>query len=307
TLCRLAKDTDYAVIEMGANHAGEIARLVDMAIPDVAVINNVASAHLEGFGDLNGVAKAKAEIYAGLKEDGIGIVNADMKFAGEWKQVLANKQRITFGLDAESDITAKDLQLNATSSHFMVEMEGVLHYINLPMPGLHNVANALAAIAATSALIIPVTSIVSGLQLMQGVPHRLQLRSGVRQSQLIDDSYNANPGSYQQALKTLSGFSGEHWLVLGDFGELGKESEHIHYQLGLDAKASGVKRLMTVGKETQYACKSFGEGAYHFENINALQQHLETELTKDVTCLIKGSRFMQLDKLADALTVEGEK
>ena len=306
TLSRLAKDTDYAVIEMGANHAGEIARLVDMAKPDVALINNVAAAHLEGFGDLDGVAKAKAEIYAGLTESGIGVINADTKFVTEWKQALANKKHITFALEAEADITAKDLQLNSTSSHFMVNVEGIYHYINLPMPGLHNVANALAAVAVTSALVIPVTAIVAGLQSMKGAPHRLQLRHGVHQSQLIDDSYNANPGSYQQALKTLSGFSGEHWVVLGDFGELGSDSEHLHYQLGVDAKSSGVKRLLTVGKETVNAYKAFGEGATHFENIAVLQQQLETELTKDVTCLIKGSRFMQLDKLADALTVEGE-
>jgi UDP-N-acetylmuramoyl-tripeptide--D-alanyl-D-alanine ligase len=305
TLSRLATDTDYAVIEMGANHLGEIANLVDMAKPQVAAINNVAAAHLEGFSDLDGVARAKAEIFSGLTDAGVGVFNADMDFADKWQQLLTNKTQITFALDKEADIRVKDLQLSSTSSHFMVELDGVLHYINLPLPGLHNVANSLAAIAVTRALNIPVSNIVKGLASVQGVPHRLQLRTGIHQSQLIDDSYNANPGSYQQALATLSVFSGRHWLVLGDFAELGNESEQLHFKLGLDAKASGVERLLTVGLESKRASEAFGDGAQHFEDVNAVQQVLQSELSDSVTCLIKGSRFMQLDRLADALAVQG--
>lgn len=306
TLSRLSKDTDYAVIEMGANHLGEIANLVAMAQPQVAAINNVAAAHLEGFSDLDGVARAKAEIFAGLSDDGVGVFNADMTFVDMWKRVLADRAQITFALENEADIKVKDLQLNPTSSHFMVELDEVLHFINLPLPGLHNVANALAAIAVTRALSIPISNIVRGLASVQGVPHRLQLRSGVHQSQLIDDSYNANPGSYQQALATLNVFSGQRWLVLGDFGELGNESEQLHSKLGLDAKASGIERLLTVGVESKRASKAFGDGSQHFADVSAVQQVLESELTESVTCLIKGSRFMQLDKLADALAVQGE-
>ena len=306
TLSRLAKDTDYAVIEMGANHLGEIANLVEMAKPQVAAINNVAAAHLEGFNDLDGVATAKAEIFSGLTEEGIGVFNADMAFTNQWQQGLAGKAQITFAIENEADIKVKDLQLNPTSSHFMVELDGVLHFINLPLPGLHNVANALAAIAVTRALKIPVSDIVKGLASVQGVPHRLQLRSGVQQSQLIDDSYNANPDSYQQALATLNVFSGQRWLVLGDFGELGSESERLHFKLGLDAKASGIERLLTVGVESKRASEAFGDGAQHFTDVSAVQQVLESELIESVTCLIKGSRFMQLDKLADALAVQGE-
>ncbi len=306
TLSRLATDTDYAVIEMGANHLGEIANLVEMAKPQVAVINNVAAAHLEGFNDLNGVATAKAEIFSGLTEQGVGVFNADMTFADQWQQVLASKAQLTFGIENAADIKVQDLQLNPTSSHFMVELDEVLHFINLPLPGLHNVANALAAIAITRALNIPVSDIVKGLASVQGVPHRLQLRSGINQSQLIDDSYNANPGSYQQALTALNIFSGQHWLVLGDFAELGNESEQLHFKLGLDAKAAGIERLLTVGQESKRATEAFGDGAQHFENVNAVQQVLQSELTDSVTCLIKGSRFMQLDKLADALTMQGE-
>ncbi|MFW5451163.1 MAG: UDP-N-acetylmuramoyl-tripeptide--D-alanyl-D-alanine ligase [Methylophagaceae bacterium] len=303
TLSRLSRDTDYAVIEMGANHPGEIAALVDIVRPDVAVINNVADAHLEGFGGIEGVAKAKSEIFSGLSESGIGIINADMDFIDDWKQVLTGRLHTTFALDNTADLTAKDIQLGSTASHFMVDLDDVLHYIDLPLPGLHNIANSLAAIAATTALNISISNIVKGLSDVKGAPHRLQLRAGIHQSQLIDDSYNANPGSYKQALITLSAFSGEHWLVLGDFAELGDESEQLHFKLGLDARALNVNRLLTIGNQSQRASDAFGDNAEHFSDVVMLQNYLETELTQGVTCLIKGSRFMKLDQLADALAV----
>ena len=304
TLTRLTASTDYAVIEMGASRRGDILRLVDMAQPQFSLINNVGPAHLEGFGDLMGVAKAKAEIYFGLVDDGIGVLNADMDFVNEWKQVLANKKSISFALDNDADIKAKDLQLDTGSSHFMVELAGEFHYINVPLPGMHNVANALAAIAMTHAMGIPAEAMVKGLATMAAVPHRLQLRKGFNQSQLIDDSYNANPASYKQALATLATFSGEHWVVLGDFGELGADSEHLHSQMGVDAKNAGVDRLWTVGVQSKNACETFGEGAQHFDDVATLETMLKQVITQDVTCLIKGSRFMQLDKLADLLVEE---
>jgi len=306
TVMNIKPSTDYAVIEMGASQRGDISRLVEIAQPSVSIINNVAAAHLEGFGDLLGVAKAKAEIFLGLTQDGVGVINADMDFVAEWTEVLANKKVVSFALDNQADITAQDLQIDATSSHFMVELKGEFDYINLPLPGKHNVANALAAIAVTSAMDIPSSAIVKGLASMTSVPHRLQLRSGVNQSKLIDDSYNANPGSYKQALATLASFAGQHWLVLGDFGELGADSEQLHYQMGLDAKEAGVKKLLTVGKLSEQATKAFGVGAEHFDDINMLQENLTGALSNDTVCLIKGSRFMQLDQLADVLATDGE-
>tara|TARA_R110002049_G_scaffold9483_2_gene48299 strand:- start:642 stop:1997 length:1356 start_codon:yes stop_codon:yes gene_type:complete len=305
TLTRLAASTDYAVIEMGASQRGDIMRLVEMAQPQFSIINNVAPAHLEGFGDLMGVAKAKAEIFFGLANDGVGVFNADMDFVNEWKQVLTNRKSISFALDNDADITANDLQLDTSSSHFMVELDGEYHYFNVPLPGMHNVANALAAIAIAHAMSIPAKAMVKGLATMASVPHRLQLRKGFNQSQLIDDSYNANPGSYKQALATLATFSGEHWLVLGDFGELGADSERLHSQMGIDAKKAGVERLWTIGVQSKNACETFGDGAQHFSDAATLEAALKQTITKDVTCLIKGSRFMQLDKLADSLAEEG--
>ena len=306
TLARLDKNDDYAVIEMGASQMGDIASLVAIAQPDIALINNVAPAHLEGFGDVDGVAKAKGEIFADLGPDGIGIINTDMPYVDNWKQVLADKKVISFALENDADITAQDIQLDTASSHFMVELGKQFHYINLPLTGLHNVANALAAISVSDALNIPASAMEKGLAAMKGVPHRLQLRAGLNQSQLVDDTYNANPASYKQALASLQTFSGEHWLVLGDFGELGSESKQLHQQMGEDAKQAGIKRLFAIGENSQFAAQSFGEGAVHFEDMKQLQQQLQQELTHEITCLIKGSRFMQLDKLADVLADGGE-
>lgn len=306
TLTRLNDFTDYAVIEMGANHTGEIAKLVAMAQPDVALINNVAAAHLEGFGDINGVASAKAEIYAGLSTQATAIVNNDMPFIDDWQAVLKDKHIITFGIENDADITAHNLQLDPDASHFMVKLDDEFHHINLPLPGLHNVANALAAISVTKALGVPPAAMVTGLSSMTSVPHRLQLRVGVNGSHLLDDSYNANPGSYQKALQALTAFHSQHWLVLGDFAELGVTSESVHYQMGIDAHKAGITRLWTIGEQSQKASQAYGDGAQHFDSVSELENQLKSELKDGVTCLIKGSRFMQLDKLADALAVVGE-
>lgn len=306
TVCRVDHEDKFAVIEMGTNHPGEIAELVKIAVPDVAVINNIAPAHLEGFGTEAGVAREKGQIYAGLAADGVAVVNADMPYEALWTPLIAKRKTLRFGLENPADIDADYVQLDPASSHFLVKIEGVSHHFNLPLPGLHNVNNALAAIAVCRALDVPVDAMVRGLASMNAVPHRLQIRHGMAESRLIDDTYNANPGSYLQALKTLSAFPGEHWLVLGDFGELGNDSEAIHGQMGEQAREHGVSRLLTVGESSRIASQHFGDGAQHYEDIETLQQCLQQELGRDVTCLIKGSRFMQLDKLADLLAQEGE-
>jgi UDP-N-acetylmuramoyl-tripeptide--D-alanyl-D-alanine ligase len=307
TLFEVSADDDFAVIEMGANHHGEIERLVAIAQPDVAVINNVGPAHLEGFGSLEGVAQAKGEIYAGLKLSGVAVINADMPYQSLWQQLVAGRQSISFGLENKADISAKDINISATGSHFMVELDEVAHFISLPVPGKHNIANALAAIAVCRALTVPVESIVKGLSSFQGVARRLQLRAGVAGAKLIDDSYNANPASFQQALETLMSFSGHKWLVLGDFAELGDNSAQVHADLGEKAAEMGIERLFTVGNHSQLAAAAFGEAAEHFSSIETLQAELEQSLSAEVVCLIKGSRFMQLDKLADGLAEEGER
>jgi UDP-N-acetylmuramoyl-tripeptide--D-alanyl-D-alanine ligase len=306
TVCRVDPEDKFAVIEMGTNHPGEIAELVKIAVPDVAIINNIAPAHLEGFGNEAGVAREKGEIYAGLAKSGTAVVNADMPYADIWSPMIAGRKVLQFSLENEAEMKPDYVQLDGISGHFMVSMDGISHHFSLPLPGLHNINNALAAISVCRALTIPVDAMVRGLASMKAVPHRLQLRDGVNAARLLDDTYNANPGSYLQALKTLAGFNGEHWLVLGDFGELGTDSDAIHKQMGQQAKDHGVSRLFTVGQSSHMAAEQFGDNAQHFEDRETLLQCLQRELHEDVTCLIKGSRFMQLDKLADQLAQEGE-
>ncbi|HDZ15760.1 MAG TPA: UDP-N-acetylmuramoyl-tripeptide--D-alanyl-D-alanine ligase, partial [Methylophaga aminisulfidivorans] len=306
TVCQLDAYDQYAVIEMGTNHQGEIAYLMDIVSPDVSVINNVAASHLEGLGTVEGVAIEKGAIYQGLKEAGTAVINIDMPYQTIWQPMIEGKKTLTFGLTDEADIHAQYVQLDPSSSHFLVSIDNVNHHFTLPLPGIHNVSNALAAIALSEALTIPVDAMVKGLNKIQAVAHRLQIRPAISGGRLIDDSYNANPGSFQQALASLIAFPGQHWLVLGDFAELGETSESLHKQLGLDAKQSGVSQLFTVGMKSRIAAESFGTNAIHFEDISTLQQHLERHLTDGVTCLVKGSRFMQLDKLADALSQEAK-
>lgn len=306
TLTRLTPAHQYAIVEMGANHPGEIASLVSIAQPDVALVNLVAPAHLEGFGSVEGVARAKGEIYQGLRSGGFAIVNADMPYTDLWQSALADKQVIRFALDGQADITAKDCQTSPRGSHFMVALDGVCHFITLPLPGRHNIGNALAAIAVGQALALPPEAIVKGLGAMQSVAHRMQIRDGINQATLIDDTYNANPGSYQQALQALQQFPGRHWVVLGDFGELGEDADAIHHQMGEQARNAGVERLFCVGEMSRLAARSFGEGAEHFNAVKSLQTKLEHILDADVTVLIKGSRFMNLDRLADSLALTGE-
>lgn len=306
TVCRIDKNDDYAVIEMGTNHPGEIAYLMSIVSPDVSVINNIAAAHLEGLGSEEGIAREKGSIYQGLKQNGVAVVNADMPYDCIWQPLIADRKTIRFALQNNADIYAEYIQPEPASSHFLVHIDGVNHHMTLPLPGLHNVSNALAAIAVSVALDIPVDAMVRGLNKIQAVPHRLQMRKGLSDSRLIDDTYNANPGSYLRALETLAGFQEPRWLVLGDFGELGDEADAIHQTMGLQAKSAGVTTLFTVGEKSQLAAAAFGDNAIHFEDVQTLQQLLQNTLTADVTCLIKGSRFMQLDKLADALVAEAQ-
>lgn len=306
TLTRLKAEHQYAVIEMGANHHGEIKTLVAMAQPQVAIINNVGAAHLEGFGSLDGVASAKGEIYGGLTTDGIAVINADMPYQAIWQPLIGDRQQLSFALDQSADVTALDCQTTPAGSHFMVQLDGVNHFVSLPLPGRHNVANAVAAMTVCHALGIEPSAMIKGLASIKAVPHRLQLRPTKQQALLIDDTYNANPGSFKQALDTLKSFPGQRWLVLGDFGELGPDSLQIHQQMGRDAKAAGVHKLLTVGQQSAEAAAQFGDMATHFNDPDSLQTFLKQNLQADVTCLIKGSRFMQLDKLADALAAGGE-
>ena len=293
-----------AVVEMGANHAGEIAYLTRLAEPTVAIITNAASAHLEGFGSLEGVARAKGEIFQGLGDNGTAIINADDRFASLWCELAKNNNQLSFGLHQSADVSAcwqagdggSDMQVTTPDGEFQCK---------LALLGEHNVMNALAAIAAAQAADIPLAAIKGGLEAMQPVPGRLQLKPGINGSRIIDDTYNANPASLVAAIQVLAGFAGKKILVLGDMGELGEDALSLHAEAGRVAKTGGIDALYTVGAMSKAAAQAFGKGAQHFADQTNAITALLPELTPNVTVLLKGSRLSHMERVVDALVQGG--
>lgn len=296
TLLRLRDTHRYAVLEMGMNHPGEIAYLTRIAQPHVALVNNAQSAHLAGLGTVEAVARAKSEIFEGLSADGWAVINADDKNATLMRQLGKGHQTLLFGLDNDAQVSAR-YQLGVSGSEMHVitphgELDTSLH-----IPGMHNVRNALAAAAAAVALNIPLAAIAAGLAAFKGVPGRLQRRSGRHGATIIDDTYNANPDSARAAVAVLAAASGKKILVLGDMGELGENAVAMHAELGAYAKQLGVDHLLTLGQLSAHTAQSFGEGGRHFERIEELLVAIENLLDSDVTLLVKGSRFMQMERI----------
>lgn len=301
TLLRLDASHDYAVVEMGASHAGEIALLTRMARPDVGVITNAGTAHLEGFGSREGVARAKGELFADLASDGTAIINADDVYAPLWQELSGDRKRLLFGLDNTADVTARALEPDGTRTRFRLVTPRSEAAVELPLAGRHNVMNALAAAAAASALAVPAAAIAAGLAGVSPVSGRLRARQAASGAHIIDDSYNANPGSLKAALSVLSTQPGELWLVLGDMAELGQTAGQAHAEAGRAARIAGVRRLYAVGELSKQAVCAFGEGGRHFDDQHDLIATLQSCLTPQVTLLVKGSRSAHMDRVVDAL------
>ena len=303
TLFGLGNEHQYAVVEMGANHPGEIAWLSRIARPNVALITQCAPAHLEGFGSIEGVANAKAEIYEGMDQDGIAIINADDAYAELWRKKIKGFSQLSFGLEQPADVSAKSISQSAYrgKSDFILMTPSGSTNISLPMLGKHNVINALAAATCAIGLNIDLTLMKCGLENMTVVKGRLETKSGLNNSCIIDDTYNANPASLAAALSVVSSFKGRHWLVLGDMGELGPDSVAMHARAGIAARETGIERLYATGPLCRVAVESFGNDAQHFADIKQLIEKLRTEITSDVTVLIKGSRAMQMERVVKIL------
>lgn len=303
TLLRMRKEHMYAVIEMGASHAGEISRLVAMARPDVAIVNNVGTAHLEGFGSSDGVAKAKSEIYAGLSSDGYAVINADDAYAEFMRAAAAHCHRREFAMHADVEVKGE------SAEQFRVHSIGATVAPRLRLSGEHNHMNALAAVAALQCLDIPMPDIVRGLELVEAVPGRLEKKPGVNGSMIIDDSYNANPESTRSAMRVLSKCSGKRFLVLGDMAELGSDAQELHQAMGESAYEYGFEGFWTVGPLAAAARRVFGklagsEPAYvgsHCADQEMLIKALKPLLDPDVTVLIKGSRSSRMERVVEGL------
>ncbi len=300
TLSGLSAAHRYAVIELGANHPGEIAYLTDITQPTVAVVNNAAPAHLEGFGDLDGVARAKGELFEHLSDDGVCIINADDPYAGLWVSLADSRRVMTFGLEADADIQA-GWQGDMNGSDISLHTPSGSIAFHLPLPGRHNIMNALAASAAAIALGLTPESIARGLSTMHAVGGRWQPCKGLQGAQLINDTYNANPGSLSVALELLTNRQDECWLVLGDMGELGDAGEILHQQMGRQARDAGLRYLFALGSLAAEAAEAFGEGGEAFESLDTLVNRLREQLHPGVTVLVKGSRAMCMERVIDAL------
>jgi UDP-N-acetylmuramoyl-tripeptide--D-alanyl-D-alanine ligase len=296
TLLKLRAAHRYAVIEMGMNHPGEIDYLTRITQPDVAIVNNAASAHLAGLGSVEAVAHAKGEIFAGLKADGVAVINADDQYAQLWRELAQPHRVIDFGLDAPAavsacwDVTDYGIQMEITTP------QGATN-VQLQVPGAHNARNALAAAAAALALQIPPSAIARGLQNFSGVAGRLQRKPARGGAVLIDDTYNANPASMRAALQVLAQAPGRRVFVMGDMGELGADEERLHAVIGEQAQRLGIQRLLALGKLSAAAVRTFGSGAQHFDAVEALCAELDKELVAGTTLLVKGSRFMKMERV----------
>jgi UDP-N-acetylmuramoyl-tripeptide--D-alanyl-D-alanine ligase len=301
TLLSMPEDAEYAVLEMGAGKPGDIAYLARIAQPDVALVNNVAAAHLERMGSLQGVAETKGAIYRSLPVDGVAVINADDAFAEYFSRISSTRKSLRFGLMRRADISANlDPQVNA-DGHIRLLTPNVSTEVALPLAGRHNVMNALAASAVAIALGVPLTTIRAGLEAAPTVSGRLMRHAHASGAVLIDDSYNANPGSFGAAIATLASEPGERVLVMGDMAELGPEAERLHAEVGALAKRSGIERLRTVGRLSRAAADAFNSGALHYADQAQLVDALRTDLRKGVTLLIKGSRSSAMDRVVDAL------
>lgn len=343
TLLRIRENHDFAVIEMGANHFGEIDFLTDVTQPDVAVINNAGPAHLEGFGDVEGVARAKGEIFNSLTEKGVAVINADDDYADYWSNLNAKDDRkvISFGMSSGVTGVKSDVDISGTylgegrllirvnSSEQLEPLEQPLEQeMQLNLLGKHNAMNALAATAVVSALglrgsigVVDLEVIKKALESLNNVPGRLTRVEGLAGITLLDDTYNANPGSVNAAIDVLAESSGTRILVLGDMGELGGDEDKIHADVGTKAKLSGIEKIFGLGKYSAKACEAFGSPEHAYDELEALVEALKKVIHEEsndsmnasennkLTMLIKGSRTAKMERviegLRDALKVTG--
>jgi len=299
-LLRMSGNHRAAVIEMGMNRPGEIGYLTQLARPTVALVNNAQRAHLQGMGSVNEVAREKGAIYDGLAADGVAVINADDAFAGYWKAINAGRRTLTFGLSAGADVTARCTIHGFASDVALTSPQGETNF-RLQVPGQHNVRNALAAAAACLATGVSLAAVAEGLAGYTGTAGRLHLRKGAAGAVLIDDSYNANPDSMRAGIAVLAATPGRKILVIGDMGEIGDQSFQYHDEIGGYAKSEGVDFLFGLGEMSEVAARNFGEGGYHFTRLDDLVAAVKAELNENTVVLVKGSRFMKMERVVDAL------
>ena len=304
TLLDIEMNHRYAVVELGASALGEIAHTVSITRPQVAILNNALDAHIEGFGSLGNIVKAKSEIYEGLVDNGVGVVNLNDPHASVWIEKLHTLGRsvFTFGIETEATLSATHLKPDAHGCFsFELIIDQTSYAVSLSVMGQHMVANALAALSAWSALELPMDDGIRALERYQGFKGRLQIHSLTHTLQLIDDTYNASPSAVRAAIDTLMTLEGEHVLVLGDMAELGEDAIAIHQEIGRYALNSGVDLFLATGDLMKFASDAFGPDALHFADQTALVDGLKNVLPTHGVILVKGSRSAAMEQVVDAL------
>jgi UDP-N-acetylmuramoyl-tripeptide--D-alanyl-D-alanine ligase len=297
TLLQLDQSHDYAVIEMGARNPGDIRYLSQITSPDIALLLNAKPVHLDGMGSVEGVAQTKGEIFENLSSKCHAIVNLDDDFAGFWQQRIDTAQIVTFGLKAGADVSAANIELGAESVKFDLLINNQTEVVNLAVAGAHNVTNALAAAAVTSAAGLSIREITQGLNTFSGVDSRLNRSRGINGSIVIDDSYNANPEAMMAAIDVLAVQPGNHILVVGDMGELGEKAAQYHFEIGQYAKQHKVSRLIAVGELSRHVIKGFGDDGEWFSSQQELISSLTSSIKASDVVLVKGSRSAAMENV----------
>ena len=300
TLLKLRTAHHAAVIEMGMNHPGEIDYLTHIARPTVALVNNAQRAHLAGLGTVTDVARAKGEIFAGLTENGVAVINADDPNAQLWRGMNTARRVVSFGFAPTADVRGT-WQAHGPGGTLELATPLGNTSVDLQVPGEHNARNALAAAAACLAAGVPLAPIVRGLAHYAGVQGRLQRKPGQRGTRVIDDSYNANPDSMRAAIDVLAALPGRRIFVMGDMGEVGETTGQLHDEIGGYAKSQGIDVLFALGEKSVAAVHNFDGGAQHFKDVATLVAALLPLMDQDTTVLVKGSRFMKMERVVEQI------
>ena len=306
SLLTLQEKHQAAVFELGASGLDEIAYSVGLVQPDVVVLNNAYEAHIEGFGCLQNVVTAKGEIVRDMPEQAIAILNADDRHFEQWLKTAGNRKVMSFGLVESAQVSAKDISLYTSNSHFTLMTPLGSLPVELPFPGEHNVCNALAASAAALAAGVSLQQVVTGLASAAAVPGRLYSKAGMQGSTVIDDTYNASPASMKEALRVLAGYSGRRLAVLGDMAELGKFAGEGHSEVGVLARSLGIDQIWVTGVWAKNYQQGFGAETFVFKDKKRLITELSAQLQTGDIVLVKGSRSAGMEEVVNSLCISKE-
>jgi UDP-N-acetylmuramoyl-tripeptide--D-alanyl-D-alanine ligase len=300
TVFRLDASFKAAVIELGMNHPGEIAQLAAIAQPTVGLVNNAQREHQEFMESVEAVAKENGAVITALPAHGVAVFPADDPFAPLWRTYAGQRTVMSFGFSADAQVTCT-FTSNEFGSDLSITAGARKFDVRLAAAGAHNVRNALAAAACTLAIGVPEEAVIRGLEAFQPVNGRLQRKRARNGALLIDDTYNANPDSVRAAIDVLSNASAPRLLVLGDMGEVGNDGPRFHEEVGAYARERGIEHLLTLGQLARHASGAFGAQARHFEDIDAINQAVDALVASDMTVLVKGSRFMKMERVVNKL------